>query len=354
MNIELWYDSVAQETDIKVNGKPVEKNDIFGFLYPIRNYPLQNWLYSDGSWSGFEYQLTDLAREEEVNIVFHGREVDFRDLEECLKNNEKFHTEFCEWDICKKYDILLDNLVKRLKENDVWLKKQMNSVNIKSNYKLDFNIDTNDCKWYCDIYDDSDFVQADDNKEKCCCYVHESFFTAYEKLNQLHRLTRSLKMPGDGIYCCFEDESKKNDYQYYARTFPRMRFRFVSENEDYTAEPKIKYGMPYKVKLKIKKCKILFNELCEAYANISKNGKNEYSKLCQRISQLNNKERIMLDNYKKLLYNIELTLKGIEQIKSYVDILFSVSKENKEEVFHYECIDKLNEKIETFLKLKTN
>ena len=37
MKIELWYDVVLHETDVLVNGLPVEKNDIYGFLY------LLNW-----------------------------------------------------------------------------------------------------------------------------------------------------------------------------------------------------------------------------------------------------------------------------------------------------------------------
>ena len=71
MKIELWYDAAAQETDILINDVPVEKNDVYGFLYPVRNYPIQSWLYPNGSWKGIEYQITDLARDEDVDLVFH-------------------------------------------------------------------------------------------------------------------------------------------------------------------------------------------------------------------------------------------------------------------------------------------
>ena len=76
MKIELWYDAVAQETDIRVNDIAIEKNDVFGFLYPVRNYPLQSWIYPNGSWKGIEYQIEELARGEEVALTFHGRKWD--------------------------------------------------------------------------------------------------------------------------------------------------------------------------------------------------------------------------------------------------------------------------------------
>ena len=83
MKIELWYDSVVQETDIVVNGISIGKNDPYGFLYPVRNYPIQSWLYPNGSWKGIEHQIVDLARDENVELSFHGRKYDYDDLEKC-------------------------------------------------------------------------------------------------------------------------------------------------------------------------------------------------------------------------------------------------------------------------------
>jgi len=43
----------------------------------------------------------------------------------------------------------------------------------------------------------------------------------------------------------------------------------------------------------------------------------------------------------------------MELIYKYIDILLSISKDNKEEVFHYECIDKLDENIGLYLNAKS-
>lgn len=353
MKIELWYDVVAQEIDIIVNDVAVEKNDIFGFLYPVRNYPLQTWLYPDGSWKGIEYQLMDLAREEYIELIFHGRKSDYKDIEKCLQHNEKIKMKFFDWNVCSRYDSLLNNLIKNLKNNERELNKKLSLLKINSHCTTDFDIKIKDSSWCCHIYDDADLATADNNANKRCCYVHESFFTSYDKLQKLHWLTRSLKMPSDAIYCCFKDVEKKRDYSYYARAYPKMKFQFTLETNDYITESKNKYGEPSIVNLKILKCSEVLKTLYCTYSQIQEKAQIELRKLAKKFVELKSEEKKLYEKYKQLLHNLSLFLQGIKQIYEYIDVLFSISKENKEEIFHYECINKLNEKIDTFLNIKS-
>ncbi len=355
MKIELWYDAVAQETDIIINGSAVGKNDIYGFLYPVRNYPLQSWIYPNGSWKGIEYQIVDLARDEEVNLIFHGRKCDYDDLNECLSVNGKIKLLFAEWDICGIYDKLFSNLLSTLKTNDNAIKELMSSLNLGYKYNADFNISADNSKWAYHIYDDLDLEKSNDIDNKCCCFIHSKYFTSYDKLQQLLCLTRSLNIPADAIYCCFDDERGKEDFKYYAQSFKRIvNFRFCLESEDYAKEAESKYGLPSIVKFKIVKCGELLKLLCDVYEKVKESTQQEFNKLKKNIVTLNQHEKEHYQVIKTLRGNIDKFRFGMEFVSKYIDILLSVSKANKEEVFHYECIDKLEENINLYLNIKSN
>ena len=70
MKMELWYDPVNPETMLKVEERWLERDDIYGFLYPVQYLPLQNWLYPSGSWPGLAAHLGDLTRGEEISLIF--------------------------------------------------------------------------------------------------------------------------------------------------------------------------------------------------------------------------------------------------------------------------------------------
>jgi len=353
MKIELWYDAVAQETDILINEVPVEKNDVYGFLYPVRNYPIQSWIYPNGSWKGLEYQVVDLARDEDVELTFHGRKCDYNDLMECLSQNKAITLRFVEWDICRRYDKLFSKLLSIMQSNDSVMRKLLSSLNIKTGYKVNFNVSANKVKWACSIYDDSDLAKADELSDKCCCYIHSSFFTSYEKLQDLLSLTRSLKIPADAIYCCFKDKQTKEDYEYYAHSFKRMNFKFYLEDSDYAKEAESKYGLPSTVKWKIERCEKLLKSLCEAYLKLKEKTQDEFNILKKKIVNLNQQEKKRYQEIKRLRDNADRFRYGMEIIYKYIDNLLSVSKDNKEEILHYKCIDKLDENINLYLNEKS-
>lgn len=353
MKIELWYDAVAQETDILINDVPVEKNDVYGFLYPVRNYPIQSWLYPNGSWKGIEYQIVDLARDENVNLVFHGRKYDYDDVCKCLSGNKMIQVSFVEWDVCARYDELFSDLLSTLKNNDSTIRKLFSLLETVSDYNVEFDVSVEDTDWVYHIRDNNDLDKADESRNISCCIVHDSFFSSYDKLHDLMVLTRSLRVPADAIFCCFDKEETKTDYEYYARSFKRMNFHFCLEGGDYIKEAKAKYGFPAIVKLKIEKCGEISRILCAAYSKIKEDTQSEFNKLKKNIVSLNRYEKERYQSIKLLRDNADRFRYGMELVYKYINILLSISKENKDEVFHYECIDKLNENINLYLNVKS-
>lgn len=352
MNIELWYDAVAMETDILINGVPVEKNDIYGFLYPVRNYPIQSWMYPNGSWNGIEYQIIELARDEQVELTFHGRKCDYKDLVVCLLENKAIDLHFAEWDICGKYNKLFSNLLSSLKNNDSAIQKNLSSLKIATGYYVNFDVSIDESDWAYSIRNDSDLADIDAIKNSCY-YIYNSFLTSYEKLNSLLSLTRSLKIPADAIFCCFKSIHEKEAYEYYAKSFRQMNFRFYLETENYTEEAREKYGFPSIVRLKIEKCSELAKILCTEYLKLKEMTRDEFNKLKKNIVSLSQYEKKRYQSIKQLRDSVDKFRFGMEHICRYIDILFSVSKDNKEEVFHYECIDKLDENINLYLNEKS-
>lgn len=352
MKIELWYDAVARETDILINGVPVEKNDIYGFLYPVRNYPIQSWIYPNGSWKGLEHQMSDLARDEMIELTFHGRRCDYEDLGRCLLENDRIALRFIEWDSCSRYDSLFSKLLSALKSNDCLIRERLSSLNLEAGYAVDFEEAAVLSDWVYRIHDDADLADACE-EDCCCCFVYDDFFTCYEKLQALLTLTRSLKIPADAIYCCFFDERKKDDFAYYAQSFKRMNFRFCLENADYAGDAESKYGIPFMVRQRIIFCGTLSKSLCSAYMSIKKSTQQEFGKFAKNIVALSLKEKERYQTIRQLRDSADRFRYGMEFICQYIDILFSVSKQNKEEVFHYECIDKLDEYINLYLNEKS-
>lgn len=216
MEIELRYDAAAQETDIKIDGIPVNKNDVYGFLRPVRNFPIQSWLSPIGSWNGLEQQITDLARGEKTEIKFYGRKCDCEDLCKCLEGNKMISIEFAEWDTAAIYDKLSADLTTVVKSNHKVMKEMYLAVSPDGKIELPnvSKILGEEPKWAYDIYSDEDREIAAEAKDKRCCFVHSSYFTSYDKLDGLLQLTRSLRLPADAVYCCFDSKDAMNDRLY--------------------------------------------------------------------------------------------------------------------------------------------
>lgn len=82
MRIDLWYDPIRLCTDVFLDRVPVPKEDPYGFLYAVRQYPLEGWVKKSSRFQGLENAVEDYSRGEKVKIVFHGSPVFFGCLPE--------------------------------------------------------------------------------------------------------------------------------------------------------------------------------------------------------------------------------------------------------------------------------
>lgn len=77
--IYIKYNPYTVETEIRIEGKPVDKKSS---LYSIRNERLQKWIEPSKNWKGFYEELyKELNSPEKLEITFQGTELDFEDLQ---------------------------------------------------------------------------------------------------------------------------------------------------------------------------------------------------------------------------------------------------------------------------------
>ena len=77
--IYIKYNPYTVETEIRIEGKPVDKKSS---LYSIRNKRLQKWIEPSKNWRGFYQELyKELNSSEKLEITFQGTELDFEDLQ---------------------------------------------------------------------------------------------------------------------------------------------------------------------------------------------------------------------------------------------------------------------------------
>lgn len=241
MKIEIWYDPVYTEMGICLNGYWQDKNDIYSFLYPVRNYPLQTWLEEMGSWQGISRQLADISKGEELELDFYGRKVDYEDLDRVLKDSGGIKRTFYRWEAMEYYE----GIMQKTKRVPTELRlNEMSERELAESYEKALNAGCSE-KWYCDVRTKEDLLAAE-RSEIPCVVVHESMLVSYSDLAQLERLSRSLRRPMDAILCVIENSEKCREFARYAAQFPRLRFEFAdSGHKDRLGGLKEKYGKPY-------------------------------------------------------------------------------------------------------------
>lgn len=268
MKIELKYDPVKPETLVFIDGKMTNRSDIYGFLYPVRHCLLQTWLMPSGSWSGLAWQLQELSRGEDMELVFCGRAEDFEDVQSALKDMDGLSLQLHQADPMKSYDelfeqmdsqiaLMLDEHVQQHERKtlaDLFPETARRIGNLRNAVPGD---------WKRMICSESDFRQAD-QEELCCCFVSEAYLDSYEKLEKLRDLTRSLRRSQDMICCCVEDAEKRADFAHYAAQYEDLRVRFDSEE---TCLPLLerKYGTAYRLRYKFRKYEEILTLLNQCY-----------------------------------------------------------------------------------------
>ena len=88
--VEIDYDPYKMKTEMKIDGIDVQKSgghDRFRRMIE-RNTPLQTWIESvayQDDWKGLVDELIPEGQNDEVKIVFSGRDIDYQDLQRTVK-----------------------------------------------------------------------------------------------------------------------------------------------------------------------------------------------------------------------------------------------------------------------------
>lgn len=227
MKIEFWYDPVYTETHLRINENWQNGLDMYGFLYPVRRYPLQTWLRAAGSWPGIAQQLRDISRGEKIELEFHGRDIDYQDLFSEIGGMEGIELICEEWDVFSVYNDKVCALEKSLQEIGTYFpfERTVAARIVKLSKKQ-----PDEGEWMVSVVSLSDLQYAEKDS-RLCCRVDGGMLDCLERLADIGRLTRSLRRPSDAVCCCFSDTEGKESFESYASQFPGMRYRFVLDTE---------------------------------------------------------------------------------------------------------------------------
>lgn len=259
MKITLWYDPVGPETGVQLDGRWVDSRDIYSFLYPVRGYLLQTWLGANGSWGGLERQIRELARGQEVELEFHGREADARDLEAALSSMEDLELTRLTWDPeaiweerLNRAEIEVGRIAGKPAPQDrqpLMEKPEETGVAVfpilESELKLVRTMGTPGPEDWLDILETAEDISDAAKWIETCCLVREELLDSYDRLAQLKQLTRSMRRCPDMICCALKDEARRDVLARYAAQVPGLEFRFGAGDSSELETLRKKYGNAY-------------------------------------------------------------------------------------------------------------
>ena len=268
MKVELIYDPVKPETMVCIDGQMTDKADIYGFLYPVRNCLLQTWLLPSGSWRGLAWQLRELSRGEQIDLLFSGRPEDFEDVRGALAGMEQLTLGFARTDPLQGYDslfaqmdekiaLLLDEPVKQSE------KKTLCDLFPETAEAVHEVMRAAPTPWVREISSEAELAAAD-QQALCCCMVSGDYLDSYEKLEKLNFLTRSMRRSQDMICCCLDDAGKRADFAHYAAQYDNMKIRFDTAEKSLPVLER-KYGVPYTLREKYRRYGRILEILTQCY-----------------------------------------------------------------------------------------
>lgn len=323
MIIELTYDPVGPDLIVKVDNQLADSGDIFGFLYPVRSCILQTWLEPSGSWPGLVRQLRELSRGEEIRLIFRGRKCDYDDLVRVVAPMNEVQLSFVPWEAVAKNQKRIQEIRYSLAQLlDAPAKQnQLTFPKTKSGFMTQFPEEAGRVQqllkdsqpdWLARISSRQEFEEADQIPYQCCI-VSGQFFDSYEQLEQLKKLTRSMRRSQDMICCCLADAQAYKDYAFYARQYGNMGFRFAAGDASKEKHALYsKYGEAYeltwqlalfrKILAEIEKCYDQEADLVARRTKLIGSGKKaEQDLLKQKCAWLHSKESYY-EKAMKLLY----------------------------------------------------
>lgn len=312
MKVEIWYDPVRTEIKTRINDCWQDEKDIYGFLYPVRHYPMQAWLREAGSWSGLGHQLIDLSRGEKTKLIFYGRSVDYADLCNALKAIPQIQPKLINWDTIPQYQAIVEDTL-QIAENLVFPTAEGQNV-----FQDILHPEENDFSWASVICEEKDWINAE--KSKLPCIILDEYYPiSYDTLHRLERLTYSLRRPADAICCFFEDADTMALFENYAEQYPRMRYTFClraqGNLEDHLKE---KYGIPYQLRLRLNMLKEISGKLDLFVQNTGATKQRrmelEYKKVDRGLSRQEQRELAQLADISAWLSRAEHIIDNIRKM----------------------------------------
>ena len=281
MNIEMWYDPVLPETTVRINGSWIDSRDPYGFLYPVRYFPMQGWLHRTGSWPGLDHQISDIARGEETNLVFYGRSCDYTDFADAMA---AYNPRFQEWDTLSEWQERLDSAGATFQRALKWLNgadgDDWNLLPEAAKRICQALAPVDGDEWLATVTGEDDFKRALQRRESCC-EINGEWLSSFSQMEMLMQLTRPMRRFPDMICCVMENESALELFSDYAAQFPRLAtFRFCTGEQwpDVRKVMRQKYGIPliYRVRAKA------FRDTADFLTGLASN----YETVSDRLSRL--------------------------------------------------------------------
>lgn len=276
LSVELRYDPVRPASYVSINGKDVDGGDIYGFLYPVRGCALQAWLWESGSWPGLRRELEELGRDEPLELVFMGRECDFKDVGAALVGAENIALSFkpWEWDYQRplsEVTVQLRDLLDGKIELDMSFYR-MNGAPSRSfadlfpesaqraRALLETASATSGDGWIAEVRTPAELRAARGGDG--CVKVYESAIGSLENLSSLRALTGSMQRSADMVVCVTKTPEKQREFEAYAAQFPGPRPLFTWENGGTPAEQLLKkYAEPLGLRRRVEAARGACQEL---------------------------------------------------------------------------------------------
>ncbi len=326
MDVELWYDPVGLETRVKLDGRWADSQDCFGFLYPVHGCLLQTWLMPSGSWTGLRQQLAELARGEPIALAFHGRALDFADLEGTLSGMEELALSFQPWGPEQVWNGRLEQaqcLVRQIMgwpapwDPSPWEEDECGaSLYPGLAQRLDKLLEGSGEDGWLEVLVDEADLSAACGRAGTCCLVDGALAGSYDQLNRLKQLTRSMRRCPDMICCRTSpgEEVRRTALARYAAELPGMGFRF--DAADGWRQPMWdKYGHPFLLRARRAALMEAEEALLECMAGKQKlrERKSQLAKL-EKAKEIRAKELVEQEQVRKKLHWIERKAEAVERL----------------------------------------
>lgn len=261
MKIEIKYNPAAVYTNAAINGVLNNENDIYNFLFPVKNYPFQCWLNKNGSWAGIARNIKDISRGDDLDIIFTGRKIDFEDLKAAIDNYEwaqKVQVSFVEQksDYGKLLELLQEAFeqVKKINFNEhiTWdILKKCDALKKSFMEKKTFVKEIYNVKELAGIIPEQGYTYV----------VHDTSLESFDDFEKLLRLPSSMLVPADSIICIFKEKEKMENFKSYASALDSQII--FSLSRDSIEKIYNKYSEPVEVQY-------VFDTLQKIYNNLNK------------------------------------------------------------------------------------